>query len=169
MTRLTFDLPDAASTDELGGALARGFPGAGDSARVVYLQGEIGAGKSSLARAFLRAHGVRGAVRSPTYTLVETHRAGGIRFAHVDLYRLREGAEIAELGLRESLGAGQVLLIEWPERAAGALPAPDLWIGLVDRGEGRRASLESGTDAGTRWLLHLASDERISSYLYNLT
>ncbi len=169
MTRLTLDLPDASATDELGGALARRFPGASDAGRVVYLQGEIGAGKSSLVRAFLRACGVRGAIRSPTYTLVEIHPVGGTTFVHVDLYRLREGAGIEELGLREYFDAGRVLLIEWPERVAAGLPAPDLWIRLADRGAGRRASLESGTDAGATWLRYLASDERIIPYLFNLT
>ena len=169
MTRLTFDLPDPAATDELGRALARAFPGASDGCRVVYLEGEIGAGKSSLVRAFLRACGVRGPVRSPTYTLVEIHPAGGTTFVHVDLYRLRDGAEIEGLGLRESLEPGRTLLIEWPERLGEALPPPDLRIRLVDRGEGRRASIDAGTEAGATWLRYLASDDKTISYLSNLT
>lgn len=169
MTRLTFDLPDAAATDELGRALARTFPGASDACRVVYLQGEIGAGKSSLVRAFLRARGVRGPIRSPTYTLVELHPAGDTTFVHVDLYRVRDHAEIEGLGLRESLEAGRALLIEWPERVTAAWPAPDLRIRLVDRGAGRRAAIDSGTVAGDTWLRYLASDERTISYLSNLT
>ncbi len=169
MTRLIFDLPDPEATDELGRALARSFPGASDACRVVHLEGEIGAGKSSLVRAFLRAHGVRGPIRSPTYTLVEVHPAGAMTFVHVDLYRLRDGAEVEGLGLREFLAPGRALLIEWPERVAAALPTPDLWIRLADRGEGRRVSLESGTEAGSTWLRHLASDERTISYLSNLT
>ncbi|MDE2295966.1 MAG: tRNA (adenosine(37)-N6)-threonylcarbamoyltransferase complex ATPase subunit type 1 TsaE [Gammaproteobacteria bacterium] len=100
---------------------------------------------------------------------METHPAGATTFVHVDLYRLRDRTETEGLGLRECLAPGRVLLIEWPERGAATLPTPDLQIRLVDHGDGRRASIESGTDVGATWLRYLASDDRTISYLSNLT
>ncbi len=170
---MTFDLPDAGSTDELGRALALAFPRGAAEPLVVHLSGPIGAGKSSLVRAFLRSAGVSGAIRSPTYTLVETYRAGGSSFVHVDLYRLggtgRGGGELDELALREQLRPGCAILIEWPERAAGALPAADLAIEIADHADCRRAMLSSRSATGDAWLRLLASNDKIIPYLYNLT
>jgi tRNA threonylcarbamoyladenosine biosynthesis protein TsaE len=139
-------LADAAATDALGGALAATRP----AAAVVHLVGDLGAGKSTLARALLRALGVQGAIRSPTYTLVERYAVAGGEAWHLDLYRIGDPGEIDYLGLE---GEAVVLwLIEWPERAAGALPQPDLTIGLEIAGEGRDAMLTASSPQGDGWL-----------------
>src|SRR3954468_6759533 len=110
-------LQDAAATDALGKALAQTQP----SAAIVYLDGDLGAGKSTLARAWLRALGVTGAIRSPTYTLVEHYSLHGAGKAlHLDLYRIANGGELEFLALDDA--AATLWLVEWPERAAGALP-----------------------------------------------
>jgi tRNA threonylcarbamoyladenosine biosynthesis protein TsaE len=169
MRAMTLDLPDADATAELGGALARCFPGAAADFVAVHLHGDLGAGKSALARAFLLGVGVPGPVRSPTYSLVETHAAAGTIFVHMDLYRLPDGADLQELGLRDYLQPAHVLLVEWPERGAAGLPPATLAIRLQEVGAGRRARLASGDAVGAHWLDLLASDGRILSYLSNLT
>lgn len=169
MRALSLELPDAEATAELGRALARTFPGAAGAGWVVHLCGDLGAGKTALARAFLQALGVPGPVRSPTYTLVETYACPETTFVHVDLYRLGSAAELAELGLRDHLRPGCVVLIEWPERGGSATPAADLTVRLDDSGAGRRADLASGSGAGETWLTLLASDRKLASYVSNLT
>ena len=133
-------LADADATDALGAQLARTRP----AHAVVHLHGDLGAGKSTLARALLRALGVQGAIRSPTYTLVERYPlADGGEAWHLDLYRIADAGELEFLGLD---GAEvRLWLVEWPERGAGALPAPDLTVELAMRGPGRRARLVPGT------------------------
>jgi tRNA threonylcarbamoyladenosine biosynthesis protein TsaE len=145
---VTRELPDEAATHALGAALARVLePGC-----VLYLEGDLGAGKTTLARALLRALGERARVRSPTYTLLETYRVAGLDIAHLDLYRLSDPAELEEAGFRELADGNTVLMIEWPQRAAGALPAPDLHVALQPAGTGRRARLAPGTARGRRLL-----------------
>jgi tRNA threonylcarbamoyladenosine biosynthesis protein TsaE len=147
---LSLRLATPEDTDALGRALARSRPK--DSA-VLYLQGELGAGKSTLARALLRELGVEGAIRSPTYTLVERYplREGG-EAAHLDLYRIAAPGELEFLAL-EDLGAEAGLwLVEWPERGASALPAADLEVELVRDGEGRRVELRETSEKGRLWL-----------------
>lgn len=117
----------------------------------MHLHGDLGAGKSTLARAWLRARGVTGPVRSPTYTLVERYPlpAGG-EALHLDLYRIGDAAELDFLGLDD---IDPVLwLVEWPERGAGALPQADLAVSLAVEGGGRSATLAAGTSAGRDWL-----------------
>ena len=140
-------LPDAAATDALGAALARTRP----PNAVVHLHGDLGAGKSSLARALLRALGVTGAIRSPTYTLVERYplQDGGEAW-HLDLYRIGNPGELEFLGLDG--GEARLWLVEWPERGQGALPAPDLVVHLAMEGDGREAELEPRSDTGRAWL-----------------
>lgn len=139
-------LPDAAATDTLGGVLASTRPGQA----VVYLHGDLGAGKSTLARALLRALGVEGPIRSPTYTLVERYPVPGGEALHLDLYRIGGAGELEFLGLDE---AGAVLwLVEWPERGAGALPAADLDVELAVKEAGRAVRLRPASDAGAEWV-----------------
>lgn len=145
-------LPDPDATESLAAALARTQPGRA----VVYLEGELGAGKSTLARAWLRALGVTGAVKSPTYTLVERYPIPGGEAAHLDLYRLAGAAELDFLGLDDLAAEAGLWLVEWPERGAGSLPAPDLRLQLAAEGTGRRARLLAGTGAGRAWLERLA-------------
>ncbi|MGH7747094.1 MAG: tRNA (adenosine(37)-N6)-threonylcarbamoyltransferase complex ATPase subunit type 1 TsaE [Candidatus Dormibacteria bacterium] len=95
---------------------------------IVFLEGELGAGKTTFARALLRALGVSERVKSPTYSLIETYQAGALRTHHLDLYRIAAPGELEWLGLPELLDPASLLLVEWPERGAGALPAPDLLL-----------------------------------------
>ena len=142
-------LPGPADTDALGASLARALPA---GSMVAYLRGDLGAGKSSLARALLRELGVMGAIRSPTYTLVERYPVPGGEAAHLDLYRLGDAAELDFLGLDGLAADATLWLVEWPERGRAGLPKPDLRIALAIDGEGRRASLVAGSDTGTTWL-----------------
>jgi tRNA threonylcarbamoyladenosine biosynthesis protein TsaE len=166
-------LPDTAATEVLGVSLARTFPGAERSSAALYLEGDLGAGKTTCVRALLRSCGVSGLIRSPTYTLVEAYRLDGrtppLTCVHVDLYRLEGAGQVEELGLRDFLTAGHLLLIEWPQKAAGSLPPPDLEISLAFAAAGRRARLQAGTELGTAWLRNLRDDPRLASYLSNLT
>lgn len=139
-------LPDAHATDVLGHALAATRP----QPAVVHLHGDLGAGKSTLARALLRALGVAGTVRSPTYTLVERYPVEGGEAWHLDLYRIGDPGELDFLGLDE--GGAVLWLVEWPERGRGATPAPDLEVRLAIDGAGRSAELMAGSPAGQHWL-----------------
>ncbi|MDN3519294.1 tRNA (adenosine(37)-N6)-threonylcarbamoyltransferase complex ATPase subunit type 1 TsaE [Aquisalimonas lutea] len=135
-------LPDAAATEALGAALWRSWPG---GQCVVLLDGDLGAGKTTLVRGLLRAAGHDGAVRSPTYTLMEPYELTAGRVVHLDLYRLADAEELEYLGLRDELGPGTLILVEWPERGRGVLPAGDLHIALADANHGREATLTALT------------------------
>ncbi|HEU4774424.1 MAG TPA: tRNA (adenosine(37)-N6)-threonylcarbamoyltransferase complex ATPase subunit type 1 TsaE [Lysobacter sp.] len=143
-------LADSDSTDRLGRSLAQTRP----PRAVVHLQGDLGAGKSTLARALLRELGVQGAIRSPTYTLVERYPlATGGEAWHLDLYRIGDPGELEYLGL--DTDDVTLWLVEWPERGLGSLPAPDLCIEMALEGDGRIAALKPQTGTGQRWLEHL--------------
>ncbi len=145
-------LEDADATNALGAALARTRPERG----VIHLHGDLGAGKSTLARALLRELGVTGAIRSPTYTLVERYPlATGGEAWHLDLYRIGDGAELEFLGLDSD--EATLWLVEWPERGGGHLPAPDLLVDLEVAGTGRRVTAKPGTESGRVWLSRLQS------------
>ncbi len=150
-------LPDNDATETLGQALARTRP----AAAVVHLQGDLGAGKSTLARALLRTLGVAGAIRSPTYTLVERYPVEGGEAWHLDLYRIGDAGELEVLGLDE--GAAVLWLVEWPERGAAALPAPDLHVALAVEGTGRSASLSGASAVGEQWLGRLAAERQLQA------
>lgn len=137
MQLATRDLPDEAATRALGESLARAIA-AGD---VIRLEGPLGAGKSTLARALIEAvTGVKEAP-SPTFTLVETYEGPDFALWHFDLYRLEKPEDAWELGLEEALD-GAAALVEWPERAAGLLPADALTVRLEIAGLARRAAIE---------------------------
>ncbi|HEY2634199.1 MAG TPA: tRNA (adenosine(37)-N6)-threonylcarbamoyltransferase complex ATPase subunit type 1 TsaE [Steroidobacteraceae bacterium] len=139
------------------------------SGAVVYLQGELGAGKTTCVRSLLRSLGVTGLVRSPTYTLVETYHVATLTCVHVDLYRLQSLTEVDELGLRDQVGPASLLLVEWPERGRGALPPADLTVDLGYAGDARLAGLSAETTLGIQWLENLGRDRSLSSYVSNLT
>jgi len=145
-------LADAQATASLGARLARAVtPG------ILYLNGGLGAGKTTLARGLLRGLGHAGKVRSPTYTLVEPYALESFQVYHLDLYRLADPEELEWLGLRDMLADAALLLVEWPERGSGYLPSADLSIQLDYSGSGREVSLEASTPVGQRWLDQMRS------------
>jgi tRNA threonylcarbamoyladenosine biosynthesis protein TsaE len=149
---LMLHLADAQATEALGAGLAAALPHLDAGAVVVHLHGELGAGKTTLVRGLLRQLGITGVVRSPTYTLVEPYHAGAFTGVHVDLYRLRDPNDMEDLGLRDYLGPGTVLLIEWPEQGGALTPPADLNVEIDYVGEARRASLHPKTPLGAQWL-----------------
>ncbi|HEX3603163.1 MAG TPA: tRNA (adenosine(37)-N6)-threonylcarbamoyltransferase complex ATPase subunit type 1 TsaE [Steroidobacteraceae bacterium] len=165
---LRIDLPDTHATEALGVALAGTFPAARAGA-VVHLRGELGSGKTTCARSMLHALGVTAAVRSPTYTLVDTYSVAGLTCVHVDLYRLQTQSEVDELGLRDLLGPDNLMLIEWPEKGGRAVPPADLTIQLTYAGEARAAQLIGGSAMGAAWLSKLGIDTSLRAYVSNLT
>ena len=155
---LELHLPTPEHTDLLGQALAATRP----AQALLELQGDLGAGKSTTARALLRALGVTGAIRSPTYTLVERYPlADGSEAWHMDLYRIGGAAELDFLGLDE--GTASLWLVEWPERGAGALPQTDLRLELRMEGAGRQASLIPLSDSGEAWVKQLCERGELGS------
>ena len=147
-------LADAAATEALGAALA-GVAASG----VVHLVGDLGAGKTTLVRGWLRALGHAGAVRSPTYTLVEPYDAGGRRIYHVDLYRLADPEELSFIGLDDLFAPGVLTLLEWPRRGAGVLPPPDLEVILEHAGAGRRVEVRGRSPEGEAAVAAISSRE----------
>ena len=168
---LELTLPDAAATGALGAALARTFPGAPAESASLHLEGDLGAGKTTCVRSLLRALGVTGLIRSPTFTLVECYRLATLTCVHVDLYRLDGPAEVEELGLRDYLESGCLLLVEWPSKGASALPPPDIEVALsfAEPAVGRAAQLRARGGLGGTWLGNLRNDTRLIPYLPNLT
>jgi tRNA threonylcarbamoyladenosine biosynthesis protein TsaE len=183
---MEYSLADSGATEDLGRSLAQSLPRSaapGSAApgiaapgverlvtgAVLYLRGELGAGKTTCVRSLLRALGVKGLVRSPTYTLVETYVLPALTCVHVDLYRLQALTEVDELGLRDVVGPGCLLLVEWPEKGERALPPADVELTLWYAGDARRARLQGITPFGIGWLRNLASDTRLATYVSNLT
>ena len=116
---------------------------------VVFLRGELGAGKTTLVRGILRGLGQAGPVKSPTYTLVEPYRLAGRAIYHFDLYRLNDPEELEFLGLRDYLSGSSICLIEWPERGAGVLADADLEIAIERSPDGRVVRMRAHTPRGT--------------------
>ncbi len=145
MPESTFELslPDETATDLFGRRLARALPKASAQPFIIYLEGPLGAGKTCLVRGLLRELGIKGTVRSPTYTLLEIYPMGGLTCVHLDLYRLGAPDELESLGLRELLEPGHVWLVEWPEQGRGLLPAADLALEIQFEGAGRRVILKA--------------------------
>ena len=148
MVALKTTLPDEQATLALGGALAQSL----EPGLVIYLRGELGAGKTTLARGTLRALGFEGAVKSPTYALVEVYELSRLHLHHFDFYRFQDPREWIDAGFRESFNGRTVCLIEWPEKAAGQLPPADLEIVLGLLEAGRSVELISRSPAGEKCL-----------------
>lgn len=120
------------------------------------LRGDLGAGKTTFARALLRALGVGERIKSPTYSLIESYAVDGLRAHHLDLYRIADPGELEWLGLADLADPRGVLLVEWPERGLGALPAPDLVLRLAHAGATRDLSIEARSARGREWLDRLS-------------
>lgn len=131
-------LPDPEAQLAFGEQLGRLLP----PRLVVYLEGDLGTGKTTLVRGILRGLGHPGTVRSPTYTLVEPYELPAARVYHLDLYRLCDPDELEYLGLRDISGEDAVLLVEWPERGLSRLPPPDLIVRIRYRAQGRHLTLD---------------------------
>jgi tRNA threonylcarbamoyladenosine biosynthesis protein TsaE len=124
----------------------------GGAPALVFLVGDLGAGKTTLVRGFLRGLGFQGPVRSPTYTLVEPYPLDGFMVHHLDLYRLADPGELEYLGVREMLDEKALLFVEWPEKGAGWLPRPDLSIELVHSDPGRELCFIAHSSRGEPWV-----------------
>ena len=146
-------LPDEAATLGFGEMLAQVLrPGL-----FVALSGELGSGKTTLARGILRGLGYKGKVKSPTYTLVELYKLSKLNLYHFDLYRFNNSRELLEAGFRDDFDSRNVCLIEWPERAQDLLPIADLSISLGEERGGRRVRITAQTELGKNCLARIAS------------
>src|SRR4051812_28835453 len=148
---LDLKLPDAAVTARLGAALALGV----EPGRALHLSGDLGTGKTTLVRGLLRALGVTGPVKSPTYTWVEPYTVSRLDLYHFDFYRLSDRTEWLSSGLREYFRPDACCIVEWPENARELMPAPDVSVRLSYDGETRRATLDSHSPPGEAWLSSL--------------
>ena len=138
----------AVATEAIGACLARCSP----AQAIVYLHGDLGAGKTTLVRGFAHAVGHQGVVKSPTYTLVEPYDVGNLRLFHFDLYRLNDPQELEYIGARDLFGAQAICLIEWPDRGGSELPAADLRVQLQASGPHRQVLLTALTATAMGWL-----------------
>ncbi len=118
----------------------------------LFLQGELGAGKTTFVRGFLRQAGYQGTVKSPTYTLVEPYEIAGKTFYHFDLYRINSDEELEGIGLRDYFDGRSICLVEWPERGGALLGKPDLLIRIQINGQAREAELQAHSPQGQELL-----------------
>lgn len=150
-------LPDEAATTAAGATLARNLPDIAGRSLLLGMSGELGSGKTTLTRGLLRALGVTGTIRSPTFTLVEPYETARGSVHHLDLYRLGgDTRELEALGYRDIRALPGLVIVEWPERAGEGLGPLDLLVTLEHRGEGRAMRLEAATPAGAGWLATLS-------------
>ena len=145
---LELTLQDESQTPALGQRLASLLRGGG----VLYLQGDLGAGKTTLSRGIIQALGHSGAVKSPTYTLVEPYELADLKVFHFDLYRLADPEELEFIGIRDYVEPGAVCIVEWPDRGADLIPSPDLSLTLEKDGKGRKITMMGRSPAGQTML-----------------
>src|SRR5690606_3206336 len=152
-------LANESVTDELAGYLAPLVMQAdegGARGGHIHLKGDLGAGKTHFTRALLRACGVTGRIKSPSYALLESYKVSSLYFYHLDFYRFSDPREWVDAGFRDILQDNAVVLIEWPEKAGDLLPEPDLDLHLDYCGDGRLATLDARSAKGTLWITTLA-------------
>jgi len=155
---ISLKLPDEAATEKLAASFAPLLcgqrPGIEPGGRI-HLRGDLGAGKTSFARAFLRASGIQGRIKSPSYALLESYNLSSLHFYHLVFYRFSDSREWLDAGFRDILQEKAIVLIEWPEQAGALLPPPDLDIRIEHEDEGRSAVLTACSDKGSLWLTTL--------------
>lgn len=160
---LNLTLPDEAATIELAQTIAHLLRRSDDrqssAGARIHLRGDLGTGKTTLARALLRTLGVQGRIKSPSYALLESYNISNLYCYHFDFYRFSDAQEWQDAGFRELFDENAIILIEWPEQAGTRLPPPDLDIFLEHAGTGRRASIGAYSDKGRLWLTQLTPSD----------
>ena len=152
MSEVTLYLADEQAMSDFGARIARITRGHG----LIFLEGNLGMGKTTLSRGIIRGLGHVGAVKSPTFTLVEPYEIGDVRAFHFDLYRLVDPEELEFLGIRDYFEDNALCLIEWPDKGAGFLPKPDLTITISPQDSGRSLKILSQGSRGEAWCAALA-------------
>ena len=152
MSEVTLYLADEQAMSDFGARIARVTQGHG----LIFLEGNLGMGKTTLSRGIIRGMGHVGSVKSPTFTLVEPYEIGDVRAFHFDLYRLVDPEELEFLGIRDYFEDDALCLIEWPDKGAGFLPKPDLTITISPQDSGRSLKILSQGSRGEAWCAALA-------------
>lgn len=152
MSGVTLFMADEQAMVDFGARIAEVTEGRG----VIFLEGDLGAGKTTLSRGIIRGLGHHGAVKSPTFTLVEPYEIGDKRAFHFDLYRLVDPEELEYMGIRDYFDDDALCLLEWPQKGAGILPKPDLTITISQQAGGRSLNLLPQGSRGEAWCVALA-------------
>jgi tRNA threonylcarbamoyladenosine biosynthesis protein TsaE len=156
VSEVTLYLADEQAMSDFGARIARVTQGHG----LIFLEGNLGMGKTTLSRGIIRGLGHVGAVKSPTFTLVEPYEIGDVRAFHFDLYRLVDPEELEFLGIRDYFEDDAMCLIEWPDKGAGFLPKPDLTITISPQDSGRSLKILSQGSRGEAWCAALALESK---------